>query len=658
MSHRFLTVDRRLPGHAPGLAALAALVAASVAGPVGALQWTLQADAAVAGGLRVERLRVERAADGRVEAAVDGLVVPALGALGRFRLDCAPAALPCREGRLQRIDEAAGVLATANWTRGTEDLPDGGLALARTSDGWGLRVDGLELAAWLAAPQAPVMLQSGRMTGRASIAGGSGQFDLRIDELGFDTADGRYAGAGLRLDVEAEWDGRELEAGLAWRAGEVLLGPAYLPSPPVPVALALSVVPRAAGGRRVLGRLTADGLIAAGLDAGWDAPGALLRPDRASLELEIPSLGALWSLGPESIAAGAGWESLQVQGRLDGRLEWRAGQVGMLDVELAGVGIDDPSGRLSIRDLDGRLQRRDALDRAALSFETLTLYALPFGPASLRLSGTPEALALDEPARIPLLDGALRLDRLRIERGGEGPPGLALDAALEPLSLAELTGRLGWPRFGGQLSGRFPSVRLDRETLEVAGGLDLELFDGSARIENLAIERPFGPLPALAGTLTLDRLDLAPLTAAFDFGAMQGSLSGYVRELRLLDWQPVAFDAWLYTPRDSRRSRRISQRAVDQIASLGGGGAAALSAPLLSLFDDFGYARVGIGCRLAGNVCRMRGLEELDGGGYRIVEGRGLPRLDVVGFRRQVDWPVLLAQLEAATRGDGPRVDD
>jgi hypothetical protein len=44
----------------------------------------------------------------------------------------------------------------------------------------------------------------------------------------------------------------------------------------------------------------------------------------------------------------------------------------------------------------------------------------------------------------------------------------------------------------------------------------------------------------------------------------------------------------------------------------------------------------------------MRGLREADEGGYVILEGRGLPRLDIIGHQRRVDWPRLVAQLRAA----------
>ena len=37
--------------------------------------------------------------------------------------------------------------------------------------------------------------------------------------------------------------------------------------------------------------------------------------------------------------------------------------------------------------------------------------------------------------------------------------------------------------------------------------------------------------------------------------------------------------------------------------------------------------------------------------GYYIVKGGGLPRIDVIGYTRKVDWPVLLARLKRVSSG-------
>ncbi len=75
------------------------------------------------------------------------------------------------------------------------------------------------------------------------------------------------------------------------------------------------------------------------------------------------------------------------------------------------------------------------------------------------------------------------------------------------------------------------------------------------------------------------------------------------------------------------------------------------------MFDDFGYRDIGISCRLRNGVCRMGGLRS-QGNTFTIVDGAGLPRLDVVGFNRDVDWPVLIERLAAAAGGDVAPVID
>ena len=67
-------------------------------------------------------------------------------------------------------------------------------------------------------------------------------------------------------------------------------------------------------------------------------------------------------------------------------------------------------------------------------------------------------------------------------------------------------------------------------------------------------------------------------------------------------------------------------------------------------------AVIGIGCRLANEVCAMSGLSHSDGSqannAFTIVQGAGLPRLDVVGFNRNVDWPTLVERLVAVGKGE------
>ncbi|HJU40815.1 MAG TPA: hypothetical protein VJ724_14690, partial [Tahibacter sp.] len=178
----------------------------------------------------------------------------------------------------------------------------------------------------------------------------------------------------------------------------------------------------------------------------------------------------------------------------------------------------------------------------------------------------------------------------------------------------------------------------------------LDVFGGTINVTGVALERPFGVAPTLAADIAFSNLDLTLLTGTFDFGEISGRLSGYVNALRLVDWSPVSFDAQM----QALDGGKISQRAVNSLSSVGGGGfVAGLQSSVLRIFDTFGYARLGIGCRLDNNVCRMRGLDS-SAQGYTLVDGRGLPRIRIVGHQAQVDWPVLVERLKAATSGTSP----
>jgi len=121
-------------------------------------------------------------------------------------------------------------------------------------------------------------------------------------------------------------------------------------------------------------------------------------------------------------------------------------------------------------------------------------------------------------------------------------------------------------------------------------------------------------------------------------------------------------DLHFYTPVDDKSQHRISQRAVENLASVGGGGAAAvLSTGFLQFFEVFAYDRIGLRCLLRNGVCAMSGTGAAKAGpqgrGYYIVKGRGVPRIDVVGYRDTVSWPRLMQQLTAITRSGSPTVN-
>jgi hypothetical protein len=294
---------------------------------------------------------------------------------------------------------------------------------------------------------------------------------------------------------------------------------------------------------------------------------------------------------------------------------------------------------------------------STLSWQAGRLFSwLELGPARLSLRLNEHGMELLQPARLPLLDGALQVDELMLEQG-EGGPRVAFQGHLEPISMTLLSQALGWPSLSGQLSGMIPGVSYKDGVLSVNGIILIRLFGGTLLIRNLRLEEITGPLPVLMADVQMKGLDLEALTRTFSFGKITGKLDGEVDGLRLEGWRPVAFDARFGTPADDDSRHRISQKAVDNISNLGGSGiSGALSRSFLRMFEEFGYDRLGISCRLRNGICEMDGIEPA-ARGYYLVKGGGIPRIDIVGFNRSTDWELLVTKLRQIAQGSGPVIE-
>ena len=393
-----------------------------------------------------------------------------------------------------------------------------------------------------------------------------------------------------------------------------------------------------------------------------DAPASLT----ADVTLRDSSVATLYTSLVQVQLAGTILGALDTDGRISGTVQVADNELRAALLELDDVILDDQGGRFAVYGLDGVVDwRADQLGTpgtSRLSWESGTAYGLIVGGGDVQLQLGDSDIELLQPLRLPTMGGALRINQLALHNFGSDDATGRLDAELEPVQIGQLTGALGWPAFSGTLSGRLPLLQLSENTVTVGGDLSARFFDGTMTVSNLRIEQPFGRVPRLNADLAFRDLDLQPVTETFSFGYIQGRLSGDVTGLTLVNWRPVAMDMRFYTPPDDRSQHRISQRAVENLASVGGGGAtAALSTGFFRFFEVFAYDRIGLRCRLRDNVCTMSGVGPATSGpqgtGYYIVKGRGVPRIDVVGFRETVSWPRLVQQLAAITRSSAPIVN-
>jgi hypothetical protein len=458
-------------------------------------------------------------------------------------------------------------------------------------------------------------------------AGGNGSLEARALSLSGDVRLVRGAEKRLWLDVRID-------------GGQIYVAPVYAEVGGQPWSLRVEAVREGSGVRLERAELTQPGVL--GLTGRMEL-GAGLAPRAAQLAFTVDDLDRAYPVFLQPFLRGAALGDLGASGRAHGSVQWRAGGTAHLALGLDGATVRDRQGRFAVQDLAGELAWPVATGR--LRWAGAHVYGLPLGGASLDLVQRDGQPRLATALELDFLDGRLRIEELALP-GAHGS-GARLAAVLTPVSMERVSQVLGWPAMGGTLSGMIPRVILQDGQVRLDGALLLRVFDGEVVVRDLALDQVFGEQPRLAAQVDVRGLSLEPLTRAFSFGTMRGRLDGRVHDLELVGWRPVAFDARLYTPPDDTSERRISQRAVASLASLGGA-SGALSRTFLSLFQEFGYERLGLGCRLQAGVCSMSGVLPAEAG-YYIVKGGGVPRIDVIGHNPQVDWDTLVERLRAAT---------
>jgi len=330
--------------------------------------------------------------------------------------------------------------------------------------------------------------------------------------------------------------------------------------------------------------------------------------------------------------------NLTVSGKADWQFKIKNTQPAHFELKLIDANIEDQNGKFAFSHVNANIPwDYDVAQNISLAYESGNLLHLPLGAANLKAELNRYALTTPELV-LPLLDGALNFkDVSAAWLGKNWFWHLRMD--LTPIDLSQFTKALGWPALAGHISGQIPLVTYANKQLNMDGAMTFKVFDGIVGMNNLRIDDPLGVVTRLYADLTMRKLDLGVLTRTYRFGAIEGKLDGDVKGLELENWKAVRFDA----------SLQISQRAVENITALGGEGtAAALQRTFLRFFDEFNYDKIGISCKLRGDMCEMGGVTSTPDG-YIIVKGSGIPAINVNGYNKQVSLSDLLGRIKRIT---------
>ncbi|NNC67429.1 MAG: hypothetical protein HKN83_05285, partial [Gammaproteobacteria bacterium] len=342
---------------------------------------------------------------------------------------------------------------------------------------------------------------------------------------------------------------------------------------------------------------------------------------------------------------------LTTKGKLAGLILLDGSRIVETDLALDYLSFDDNQNRFSITKLNGNFGwgQRYSDKNYEFSFDAANIYKLRLESSKFSFSNNEQALVLKQPVSVPILDGAVNIESFQVKHPGKEEQSILMDISLTPVSMSKLSTTFGWPEMNGNLAGYAPNVAYKQGDVDIQGALLIRGFGGTTTIHNLSAADLFGLTPKLTADVQLNNLDLSSLTETFSFGEITGRLEGSINNLQFVSWAPVQFDAWFGTPAGDKSRHRISQTAVDNLTQVGNGGADILSKSFLKFFDSFGYDKLGLGCTLKNNICKMQGVSsstQENSRGFYIVKGKGVPRIDIVGFTDEVSWPVLIARLK------------
>lgn len=594
------------------------------------------------------------------------------------RLACADARLTARaagwglDAAALRFDwdrEAGSVRFSAPWP----GLFRGQGRVSGLAGGGGLRLDfdvaGIDLSLLLQSGLVPVELPvsvdagtvgvSGHIDTRGRVPGA--QLDLTVAALDFSDPAGLRAAEDLSMSGTLVHGAAGYEVQARFTEGAVFFEPWFLDFAEVgPVAVSLSslqFIPsvadhpawHAASAEVTLGGHTRV--------SGTDLRYSGARLEQGGIEWNARRLDLVGTWFAEPLLAGTILGRTRFEGETHGWLRVSGGWARALEASWQGLDLSDGLDRFALQGSAGNVAWSDSEvgPESVLYVASGEVLGLPVGAFDMRFQLEPRGFRLVEPLFVPVLDGGPGVDSFHLSVGPDGPE-IEFEGGLRALSLELLTEILGWPRFAGRLAGIIPRVFYDADGLRVDGLLLVRVFDGEVVLSGLRIRNLFGVAPELEVSAEVRRLDLELLTSAFDLGRVEGRLSGSVEDLLLVEWVPHRMRFSLATPEDDPGRRRISQRAVENLTAIGGGIQGALAMTFLRLFDDFAYRRLGFACELEGVVCVASGIADLPDGSFTLVEGGGLPRIEVIGHNRRVDWPELVRRLNAVREGPAPVV--
>ncbi|MFZ0449414.1 MAG: hypothetical protein WAL98_09230 [Desulfatiglandaceae bacterium] len=348
---------------------------------------------------------------------------------------------------------------------------------------------------------------------------------------------------------------------------------------------------------------------ARGFDVSMNIPGTPLGPVFETLlkdpfQTEKPILSAMDAAG--SVSGDFRVRGTGSQWAAKGRLLWKGGALSIGSDRGSLEGID-----LSLPLWYRNYNKKDSLKplRGRLSVRSMKTPFIAVQPLNLDILAGPNTLSIPAPTLLRVPGGTVRIGPLKTMGWGNMKPSCETSLSVDSFRLGPLLAKLSTQSIRGVLNGSLDSIHIEKGIMSSRGKMEARVFGGSVLFSNIGASGLFTSTPVFKLDARWHDLDLAKLTAGTGFGKIQGVLKGHVNRLEIAGGQPQRFELLLETVRKKGVPQRISVKAVDHIAELGGGqspfvGAAGVFA---GFFKEFPYQKIGVHASLENDAFRING---------------------------------------------------
>ncbi|MGB2927708.1 MAG: hypothetical protein WBB70_02225, partial [Desulfobacterales bacterium] len=314
--------------------------------------------------------------------------------------------------------------------------------------------------------------------------------------------------------------------------------------------------------------------------------------------------------------------------QVKGRFGWLGGNFSLPEkgIALKGILVDMPVwyrngvAKTPVKTLSGKLE-----------VESITIPLLPKQPLSIFLDAGPNRISVESPTVIQVPGGDFRLGSVQVEK--LFGPDLTIHTRLEcdEIKLQPLLSKIWMHPLAGTLTGTLNPIRYENHAVTSQGELKAEVFEGKIILSDLGASGVFTSAPVFKLNVKWEDLLLSEMTTNTAFGTIEGVLKGQLRDFEMAYGQPQRFNLLLETVQKKGISQKISVKAVENIAQIGGGQSPfmGLAGAFASFFKKFPYEKIGIQANLENDVFTVNGTIR-EGGTEYLVKRGSFSGVDVV----------------------------